>query len=133
MKIKNHFTGKKLIVYLISLLIIFIAAYGVWYFLFNIYEVKCKINFVKELQNGERLYVVECLPLNLLGGKAPFRNLDLDFEIEEGKSLIEVHERKSNSELFFTSLKKSGKIVFILTTKLSLFPQKLEFDLADNL
>jgi flagellar basal body-associated protein FliL len=133
LRIKNHFTGKKLIVYLISLLIIFIAAYGTWYFLFNIYEVKCKINIVKELQNGERLYEVKCLPLNLLGGKAPFRTLDLDFEIEEGESLIEIDERKSSSELFFTSSKKSGKVVLILMTKRSLFPQKLEFDLADNL
>ena len=133
MKIKNYFTGKKLIVYLISLLIIFIAAYGTWYFLLNIYEVKCKINFVKEQQNGESLYEVKCMPLNLLGGKAPFRTLDLDFQIEEGASLIEVQERKNNSELFFTSSKKRGKVVLILMTKRSLFPQKLEFDLADNL
>ena len=133
MKIKSNFTGKNLIVYLISVLIILIAAYGVWYFFFNIYEVKYKINFIKNLSGSERLYEAESIPLNLFGSKVPIRTLDFDFEIVEGKSLIEIQEREKKCELYFTSSKSSGKIVLILKTKLSLFPQKMEFDLTDNL
>ena len=59
--------------------------------------------------------------------------LNSAFEIEEGESLIEMQGRENSKELFFTSLKKSGKVVLILKTKFSLFPQKLEFDLAGDL
>ena len=117
---------------LISVFLFSIISYLCWYFVFNIYEVKCKINFVKNLSDDVKLFEVENIPINLLGKKTPFRKLDFDYEIIEGGNLIDVEPRKKNSELFFTTVLKKGKVAFILKTNLGLFPQRVEFDLSKN-
>lgn len=128
----NIFRGKKLSSVLILSFLISIIFYGCWYFIFNIYEVKYEINFVKNLENNFRLYEIENIPLNLLGKKTPFRKLNFTYEILEGKNLIEVEHRRNENELFFKTSVKKGIVVFVLKTKLGLFPQKIELDLSNN-
>jgi len=94
--------------------------------------VKYEINFVKNLENNFRLYEIENIPLNLLGKKTPFRKLNFTYEILEGKNLIEVEHRRNENELFFKTSVKKGIVVFVLKTKLGLFPQKIELDLSNN-
>lgn len=132
MRTKFNLLGKKLSAILISLFLVLIFFYGLWYFVFNIYEVKYEINFVKNLSDDNRLFEIENIPINLLGKKTPFRKLDFDYEIIEGGNLIDIVPRNINSELFFTTLHKKGRVTFILKTNLGLFPQRVEFDLSKN-
>lgn len=93
---------------------------------------KYEINFVKKLERDFNLYEIENIPLNLLGKKIPFRKFEFSYEISEGKNFIEIEQRRNNYELFFKTSFKEGIVVFILNTKLGLFPQKIEFDLSNN-
>ena len=120
-------------VYIVTAFSFLLAAYGIWYFVFNIYEVKYEIKFVEKCDSGERLFEVLNFPVNLMGKRVPLRKINFDFEIISGEPLVQIKKRKNKKELFFTTKEKKGTLVLKLEDKLSLFPQKIEFNLADNL
>lgn len=127
-------------IFIISILVLLTLVYALWYYVFNIYEVRYEINQIEKFDDdekvnvivNEKLYEVKNIPINLMGKKVPLRKLDFDFEIIEGASLVEIQPRENKEELFFRSLKKSGKVIFIFKNKLSLFPQIVEFELKEN-
>ena len=116
--------------YLLLIVSVIFTVYGLWYFIFNIYEVTYQVSFIKKINNNERLFEISIIPLNLIGNKVPFRKLDFDYELKQGENIIEIQKRKSNKDLFFIASKYEGKISFVLKTKLSLFSQRLDVDLA---
>lgn len=123
--------GNKLSVYIIIVFLLCIVAYGIWYFIFNIYEVKYEIQLLETNSAGEKLFKIINKPINLLGKQVPFRKVDFDFEILFGDSLINLKTRKSKDELFFSAKGEKGNAAFKLKDIRSLFPQRLELNLSD--
>lgn len=127
-------------IFIISILVFLTLVYALWYYVFNIYEVRYEINQIEKFDDdekvneivNEKLYEVKNIPINLMGKKVPLRKLDFDFEIIEGASLVEILPRENKEELFFRSFNKSGEVIFIFKNKLSLFPQIVEFELKEN-
>ncbi len=70
-----------IIIFFITLLIILLLS---WLYIFNIYEVE-----INKKEVGSLDYVIEIVPLNSFGMKAPFRKISYSFNIIEGDLLIE--------------------------------------------
>lgn len=121
-----------MIPYFATIFILSVFSYALWYFVFNIYEVKFDIKYLEKISSDRKKYEIVCSPINLLGKTVPYRRLNFDYEIEEGIGLVEIQKRENKKELFLTSLNDSGIVVLIMKTKLSLFPQILKLDLAKD-
>ena len=71
--------------------------------------------------------VIEAVPINSFGWKAPFRKPHSDFTFDEGKDLIEVVFRDNDNGILKLRAKgKSGRVSVTIKTKYSLFPSTIE-------
>ncbi|GIV45652.1 MAG: hypothetical protein KatS3mg036_0470 [Ignavibacterium sp.] len=116
---------KDLIMILVSaLIILFILGY---YFLYNIYEIKVEVNPSQLYADVNSKVEIKVIPINALGSKAIFRYTESEFEIIEGKELVEVEAiDKKNSLMKIKSKGIEGKVGIKIISKHSLFPQYVE-------
>ena len=61
-------------IYLIIVLSVFIAVVSIYHYVFSIYEVTYKITPEKLYADNKSTMVIEVMPVNALGWKAPFRS-----------------------------------------------------------
>jgi hypothetical protein len=114
-------------IYLIIILFIFIAVLSFYHYIFSIYEVTYKITPDKLYADNTSTLVIEAVPINSFGWKAPFRKPHTEFTINEGKDLIEVVFRDNdNGILKLRAKEKSGRVYVTIKTKYSLFPSTIE-------
>jgi hypothetical protein len=114
-------------IYLIIILFICIAAFSSFHYIFTIYEVTYKITPDKLYADNNSILVIEAVPINSFGWKAPFRKPHSEFNINEGKDLIEVVFRDNdNGILKLRAKEKSGRVYVTIKTKYSLFPSTIE-------
>lgn len=113
------------VVTLIALLIL-VLILG-YYFLYNIYEIKVEVNpnqlYAAPISEAE----IKVIPINALGSKALFRSTECEFEIIEGKDLVEIILiDKANCIMKIKSKGHEGKVGIKIYSKHSLFPQYIE-------
>src|ERR1035437_2112923 len=114
-------------IYLIFILIIFIAGFSSYHYLFTIYEVTYKITPYKLYADNTSTLVIEAVPINSFGWKAPFRKPLTEFTLNEGKDLVEVvFLDNDNGILKLRAKGKSGIVSVTIKTKYSLFPSTIE-------
>ena len=120
-------------IYLIFILLIFIAGLASYHYLFSIYEVTYKITPDKLYADNTSTLVIEAVPINSFGWKAPFRKPHTEFTFNEGKDLIEVVFRDNdNGTLKLRAKGKPGKISVTIKTKYSLLPSTIEIIIEPN-
>ena len=79
------------------------------------------------------ILVIEAVPINSFGWKAPFRKSHTEFTFNEGKDLIEVVFRDNdNGTLKLRAKGKPGKISVTIKTKYSLLPSTIEIIIEPN-
>src|ERR1035441_5518272 len=77
-------------IYLILILIVFIAIFSSYHYIFNIYEVTFKVTPDKLYADNNSTIIIEAVPINSLGWRTPYRKTYSEFTFNEGKDLIEV-------------------------------------------
>lgn len=116
----TKYTIITIIVVLISITLVFI-----WFYLFNIYEVKIIVNPKSLRLTSNSKIEIETIPLNSFGTKALFRTISTKYEIVSGKELVRL-ENKSENILWIYSKGKSGEVEILVTPSIGLFPSKFK-------
>jgi hypothetical protein len=120
-------------IYLIFVLIVFIAGFSAYHYIFSIYEVTYKVTPDKLYADNNSTLIIEAVPVNALGWKAPFRKSYSEFTISEGKDLVEIIFSNNNSGILKLRAKeKSGKVSVTIKTKYSLLPSTIEIVIEPN-
>jgi hypothetical protein len=121
-------------IYLILIIVILIAAFAAFHYIFSIYEVIYKITPDKLYADNSSTIVIEAIPVNSLGWKAPFRKSYSSFTIIEGNDLVQIISL--NNEQGILKLKardKAGKVSVTIISKYSLLPSTIEIIIEPNL
>ena len=114
-------------IYLIFALLLLIVGFSSYYYIFSIYEVTYKITPDKLYADNTSILIIEVVPINSFGWRAPFRKPDTEFTFNEGKELIEVvFLDNPNGILKLRAKEKSGKVSVIIKSKYSLLPSTIE-------
>ncbi len=114
----------------IILLIICLASY---YYLFNIYETTININPLNLFADNHSTASITIIPVNALGWKVPFRNIPADFEIKEGRQLVDIiYEDKKRGKLILQAKNITGTVVIYVKSKYSLLPSLVEIHIFPN-
>jgi hypothetical protein len=124
--------GSKII--LLIVILILIAAFSAYQYIFSIYEVTFKITPDKLYADNSSTIVIEVLPINALGWKAPFRKPQSEFIISEGQDLITVIYRDNENGILKLKAKgKSGKVSITIKSEYSLFPSTVDIIIEPNI
>lgn len=119
-----------LLILILSLLIItlFISQYVT-----NVYEVTFNISTYKLFADNSSQCIIETVPINGLGFKAPFRNSSTNFEIRIGKDLVEILKNDyENGVLIIQAKDKAGKVEIYCKSIHALLPSVFEIEILPN-
>ena len=120
-------------IYLILILIVFIVGFSSYHYIFSIYEITYKVTPDKLYADNNSTLIIEAIPINSLGWKAPFRKTYSEFTFNEGKDLVEIiFQDNNNGILKLRAKEKSGKVSMTIKTKYSLLPSTLEIVIEPN-
>lgn len=98
-----------------------------YYFLYNIYEIKVEVNPNQLYADVTSEAEIKIIPINAFGSKALFRSTECEFEIIEGKDLVEIiFIDKVSCTMKIKSKGNEGKVGIKIYSKHSLFPQYVE-------
>jgi hypothetical protein len=121
-------------IYLILILIVFVAGFSSYHYIFSIYEVTYKITPDKLYADNNSTLIIEVVPINSFGWKAPFRKTFSEFTINEGKDLVEViFQDNSNGILRIRAKEKPGKVSITIKSNYSLLPSTIEIIIEPNI
>lgn len=121
-------------IYLILIIVILIAAFAAFHYIFSIYEVIYKLTPDKLFADNTSTIVIEAVPLNSFGWKAPFRKSYSSFTIIEGNDLVEIiNLNKEYGILKLRAKDKAGKVSVTIKSKYSLLPSTIEIIIEPNL
>ena len=118
---------RRINIYIIAgILIIFFLIFSRIY-IFNIYEVTYTVNPQSMYADSKSTIKISAKPVNAFGWKAPLRSAPADFNIKDGKDLVDIlSEDNSKGILIIKAKNNPGKIVLYINSKYSLFPSLLE-------
>ncbi len=120
-------------IYLIILLLIVIAGFFVYQNIFSIYEVIYNIHPARLYADNKSDLVIEAIPLNSFGWRAPLRNSPADFTIVEGAELVEiVFIDRLKGIIKIKAKEKPGKVLITIKPKFSLLPSTIEISIEAN-
>ena len=120
-KSQNPNNGKKLLIWVFSILGVLLLSLLIWHFIFSIYEVKYVYKFdPSSLKVGEE-YHVECIGLNSLGWEINYRDLHFEYKILAGKELIDQLNKLKRNILRIRFI-KNGEVKIQLNSKYALNP-----------
>lgn len=115
---------------LISFFVLFflsIITFLIWYFFFNIYEVKfTAIPEGKNIKSNSELKI-KYNGINSFGRKLTFRKISVDYKIIEGKELIEKIDSSYRNQISFFTKSKNGIITIQFDSRYSLNPSIFTF------
>ena len=118
---------------LISLIIFLIVALAVYYYVFNIFDVTVKVFPADLYSDVSSKVTIEVIPVNALGKRVPFRMVNAEIEIVQGKELVEILTYKpERGILVLRSNEKPGVVEVIIKSKYSLLPMEVEIPVVGN-
>jgi hypothetical protein len=78
--------------------------------------------------------IIEAIPINSFGWKAPLRKSHAEFKFNEGKDLIDIISIDNDTGILKLKAKdKSGKISISIKSKFSLLPSTIEIIIEPNI
>lgn len=111
-----------------SLIIIVCIFIFIWFYLFNIYEVKIHVVPESRILKSNEKIEIKVIPLNSFGTHAFFRNISAKFEILNGSELITI-KYISESSIAIISKGEHGSAEILVTPSIGLFPTKVKIKL----
>jgi len=129
---------KKPQMYIVILVVSLILSLIAYHYLISIYEVTISVNPKILYTNSQSAVTTSVIPINALGKKAWFRKAYTDFDITEGKDLVDIVSiNNKNGELTLRARNKPGMVVVNVKSRYALFPSSIEIpvypDLAENI
>jgi hypothetical protein len=121
-------------IYLIFVIVLFIVGFAGYHYIFSIYEVTYKISPDKLYADNSSTIVIEVIPVNSFGWKAPLRKSHAEFKFNEGKDLVDIVWLDNDTGLLKLKAKdKSGKVSISIKSKYSLLPSTIEIVIEPNI
>ncbi|MFA6980170.1 MAG: hypothetical protein WC209_12700 [Ignavibacteriaceae bacterium] len=103
-------------------------------YIFSIYEVEYKISSHVLYLNSDAKVVIEAVPVNSFGFRAPFRNSSTKFSVIQGNDLIDIEENNYDKGRFVIKAKNEpGTVIIRAKSKFSLLPTEFEIKIVPNL
>ena len=82
--------NKKLKVFSLAILILSLAGFILYYFIFNIYEIEVTVSPKMVFADPSCEIQIEIKPINAMGWKVPFRTATGKFKIVKGNNIVEI-------------------------------------------
>ena len=99
-----------------------------WMYVFNIYEIDIEIDRQTLFANGVSSSVIELVPMNSFGMKAPFRNVSSKISFINGKELVDVIYQSRN-RIVLKSKCDTGRVELKIESEYLLYPNKYDFEI----
>jgi hypothetical protein len=113
-----------IIILVIVFLITFSAAY---HFLFSIYEVEVKTNYIKNYNGDASDVTVSVIPINSLGKKIVFRNVHAEFEITSGANFADIILCDNKNGKMIIRIKRNREVITVrVKSKYALMPSEIK-------
>jgi hypothetical protein len=120
-------------IYLLAVIVLIIIILFVYQYLFSIYEVTYSVEPKILYADNKSETVIEVIPLNAWGWRAPLRNAPAKFEIKEGADLIEIIQQYNEKGMLILKAKSSsGKVIILVRPKTALLPTSIEIIIHPN-
>lgn len=120
-------------IYLILFFVSVIAAFFLYMYVFNIYEVEVSVYPRELFADGKSTLKIEAVPLNSFGKRALFRNVSADFNFTAGKDLVSVITRDERNGVIVLRAKFTpGKVEVMVKPEKSLLPSLVEIQINPN-
>ncbi|MDP2302727.1 MAG: hypothetical protein Q8N03_09945 [Ignavibacteria bacterium] len=124
----------KSLIIILSISLVLLILLAVHHYIFSIYELTYQQNTTKLFADEQSILIIEAIPVNALGKKAPFRNANTKFEIREGSDLVDVLINDYESGIIKIRAKsRTGKVVIHSKSQFSLLPTSFEILIEPNL
>lgn len=120
------------LIYLIISIIIIILAIAVWQYVLAVYEVRFEVNPNQLYADNESELIIEAVPINSLGFRAPFRYAEINYNFEFGNNLVEVEEYLEEGKLKVKAKDRDGIVSIFIKSTYSLMPTKIEIIINSN-
>lgn len=105
----------------------------VWNYIFSIYEIDYKVNPNFLVADGSSICEIVIVPVNSFGWKAPFRNVEVNYQIVEGSRLIEIVESDKTGTIKIKAKDKPGKVLLKVNSKYSKYPFNVSVQIKPKL
>ncbi len=112
--------GKKTLITLITIVLLFLLSFFVWHFFLSIYEVKYKFPFNEAEVKCNSEISIQTAGINSFGWELPFRKIRSKVKITEGNDLIKLTQK--GNFIIIKTLGKEGKFVIEVLPEFSLNP-----------
>ncbi|NCQ17518.1 MAG: hypothetical protein COZ80_08195 [Ignavibacteria bacterium CG_4_8_14_3_um_filter_37_9] len=124
----------KVEIYFTAVVVFSLFAFLAHQYIFSIYEVEYRISSRVLYLHSDAKIVIEAVPINSFGFRAPFRNSDTKFSLVEGNDLIEIVENNyEKGKLIIQSKNIPGVAIIRVKSKYSLLPTEFEIKIIPNL
>ena len=124
----------KVEIYFTAIVLLSLLALLAHQYIFSIYEVEYKISSRVLYLNSDSKIIIEAVPVNSFGVRAPFRNSFTKFSIIQGKELIEIEENNyEKGNLIIKAKNQPGTVIIRVKSKFSLLPTEFEIKIVPNL
>lgn len=125
---------KNIYIYLIIFLILILAVFIAYQYIFSIYEVVIENEPEELFADNTSTMVIKAIPINALGRKAPFRKSSADFDIREGRDLIEIIQLNEGDGILKIKAKNiQGKVIIFVKAEYALLPTSIEITIYPNI
>jgi hypothetical protein len=122
---------------ILTLLIVFcivLAAFLAHNYVFSIYETSVRQSHEVISADGTTIVLVEAIPVNGLGFRAPFRKCPTRFNLEGGAALVDVVNLDSDAGQLLLRVKNiPGKVTVLVKPQFALFPTRIEIRIEENI
>jgi hypothetical protein len=120
-------------IYFILGILILLALIFSYLYIFNIYEITYSVNPSSLYSDNESTVIITADPVNAFGWKIPFRSTYAEFNIKEGKDLIDIiSEDNKKGILKLKAKNKNGTVVVRIKSKYSLLPSEIVIHIYPN-
>jgi hypothetical protein len=125
---------RRIEIYLILVISFCIIGFGVYHYIFSIYEVVYKVAPAKLYADNSSTLVIEAVPINSFGWKAPFRKSYAEFTVNDGRELIDILSIDNDIGILKLKAKeKPGKVSITIKSRYSLLPSTIEIIIEPNI
>ncbi len=95
---------------------------SVWLYIFNIYEIKFKVDFKKNTTHNNIEIKVDVIPLNSFGFRVPFRNPKIDYHVKKTEDFIDIRIIDNRKNIFIVDVLNGSDIILEARSRRLMFP-----------
>jgi len=129
----DYYSMDKSVIILIAVSLGLLLLLAIHHYIFSIYEVTFEQSSSKLFADDQSTFIINAIPVNALGMRAPFRKSNTKYEIREGIELVDVLINDYESgRLKLRARSKTGKVIIYAKSEYSLLPTSFEIIIEPN-